>query len=357
MTRRWRNIRYSLNGEATLFTIVNEKVLKTIVASLVVSLREGIEIALIVAVILSYLRKSDLLNLGRYVAVGVILAALTSIGVALVMAAVWGTFEGPGLSVFEGVVVLVAAVLLTSMILWMWKSGGRISSEIEASAGRQAGLRGGIGLLLVSFALILREGVELVLFSMALAVEDAFQTYVGIGAGLFLATIAGFGIYRGSFHISLRSFFKWTSAFLILFAAGMVAYGIQELQDGGLLLIGPLQLWNINPPLLPDGSYPLLHEDGLIGGLAKSLFGYDGNPSALEVLGYLSYILIVSAYYLRNRPIKDSGRKLSEAPSQQPVISKQMPPQMNPYVHRPNFHSALFSPFQRRGNQRTSIRT
>ncbi len=322
---------------------------------MVVSLREGIEIALIVAVILSYLRKSDLQSLSRYVAVGVILATLTSIGVALVMAAVWGAFEGPGLSVFEGVVVLAAAVLLTSMILWMWKSSGKITSEIEASAGRQAGLRGGIGLLLVSFALILREGVELVLFSMALAVEDAFQTYIGIAAGLFLATIAGFGIYRGSFHVSLRSFFKWTSAFLILFAAGMVAYGIQELQEGGLLLVGPLEVWNTNPPLLPDGSYPLLHEDGLIGSLAKSLFGYDGNPSALELLGYLSYIVIVSVYYLLNRPSSGSKTRPSEGRLQQPVISQQMPPQMSPYVHQPKRLSAFFSAFYQRGNKHTSF--
>lgn len=337
------------------FTIVNKRVLKTIVASLVVSLREGIEIALIVAVILSYLRKSDLQSLGRYVAVGAILATFTSIGVALVMAALWGAFEGPGFAVFEGVVVLVAALLLTSMILWMWKSGGKITSEIEASAGRQAGLRGGIGLLLLSFALILREGVELVLFSMALAVEDMFQTYVGVSAGLLLAMMVGFGIYRGSFHMSLRSFFKWTSTLLILFAAGMVAYGIHELQEAGLLLVGPLEVWNINPPLLPDGSYPLLHEDGLIGGLAKALFGYDGNPSALELVGYAFYILVVSSYYLMNRPSKDSGRIPSEARLQQPVISQQVPPQMSPYVHQPKWLLALFSAIYQRGNKHTSF--
>ncbi|MFW9958766.1 MAG: FTR1 family protein, partial [Candidatus Odinarchaeota archaeon] len=100
-----------------------------------------------------------------------------------------------------------------------------------------------------------------------------------------------------------RSLFKWTSVFLILFASGMIAYGIHELQEAGLLLIGPLEIWNINPPLLPDGSYPLLHENGAIGGLAKTLFGYNGNPSALEVVAYLAYIATAGLYFWRKRRV------------------------------------------------------
>jgi high-affinity iron transporter len=109
------------------------------------------------------------------------------------------------------------------------------------------------------------------------------------------------GIYQGSLRISLKSLFKWTSVFLVLFAAGMIAYGIHELQEAGLLLFGPIEIWNINPPQLPDGSYPLLHENGLLGGLAKSLFGYNGNPSALEVFAYALYIVGVSIYYISKR--------------------------------------------------------
>jgi high-affinity iron transporter len=76
----------------------------------------------------------------------------------------------------------------------------------------------------------------------------------------------------------------------------MIAYGIHELQEAGLLLIGPLEIWNINPPLLPDGSYPLFHDNGAIGGLAKALFGYNGNPSALEVVAYFTYITVAFSY-------------------------------------------------------------
>ncbi|MHA2072596.1 MAG: FTR1 family iron permease, partial [Candidatus Thorarchaeota archaeon] len=126
---------------------------------------------------------------------------------------------------------------------------------------------------------------------------DGLEVYLGVTLGLLIAVVLGLGIYQGSLRISLRSFFKWTSAFLILVAAGMIAYGIHELQEAGLLLIGPIEVWNINPPALPDGSYPLLHDKGLIGGLLKAMFGYNGNPSFLEVTGYVLYLLILAGYY------------------------------------------------------------
>ena len=124
---------------------------------------------------------------------------------------------------------------------------------------------------------------------------------------LLIAMVLGLGIYQGSLRISLRSFFKWTSAFLILVAAGMVAYRIHELQEAGLLLIGPIEVWNINPPVLPDGSYPLFHDKGLIGGLLKAMFGYNGNPSFLEVSGYVLYLLILAGYYTYQQRTPHSG--------------------------------------------------
>lgn len=272
-----------------------------IVAPTIVSLREGIEVALVVAIMLSYIRKSGRYDLKRFVLGGAALALVSSVGVGLVMGLVWGILEGPILATFEGIVVLIAALLLTTMIVWMWKSGRNISSEIEASVERRSLSQSGIGVALLSFSLVMREGVELVLFSMALLIQDGLQVYIGVALGLTMAIILGIGIYQGSLRISLGTFFRWTSAFLILVAAGMVAYGIHELQEAGLLLIGPLEVWNINPPLLPDGSYPLLHDNGLIGGLAKAIFGYNGNPSFLEVTGYVLYLIVLTAYYTRQK--------------------------------------------------------
>ncbi|MGD9396001.1 MAG: FTR1 family protein [Candidatus Thorarchaeota archaeon] len=286
-----------------------------IISPTIISLREGIEAALIIAIMLSYLRKTNQTDLRRYVISGTIAAILSSLGVAVVVGLLWGIFEGPMLNIFEGSVVLIAALLLTTMIVWMWNAGAKVTQEIEESMEMSVTQQSRISLALLSFSLVMREGVELSLFSMALVIQDGLQIYIGIVLGLMIAVGLGFGIYKGSLRISMKALFKWTSIFLILFAAGMVAYGIHELQEAGLLLIGPIEVWNINPPLLPDGSYPLLHEKGLIGGILKALFGYNGNPSAFEVISYLAYLGIAFTYLWRkqNRMTDLSSKEPEEA--------------------------------------------
>jgi high-affinity iron transporter len=279
-----------------------------IITPTIISLREGVEVALILVIMFAYLKKSNQPDLKKYVITGSVFATILSFGIALVVGLVWGVFEGAILDIFEGVVVLIAALLLTTMILWMWKAGSSVATDIEKSMESKVSKQSGIGLALLSFSLVLREGVELSLFSIALIIQEGDMTYLGVGLGLAIAAGIGFGIYRGSLMISMKALFKWTSVLLILFAAGMIAYGIHELQDGGLLLIGPLQVWDINPPILPDGSYPLLHENGAIGSLAKTLFGYNGNPSALEVLAYIGYIVVIMLYYYRRRQTTESLR-------------------------------------------------
>jgi high-affinity iron transporter len=271
-----------------------------VIAPFIVALREGIEAALVIAIILSYLRKTGRENMNRSIISGTLLAILTSVGIASVLVVIWGSFEGPMLEVFEGSVVLVAAFLLTSMIFWMRKASRNLTTEIKQSVEERS-VGGKLSLPILAFALVLREGVELVLFTAALAIQEGYTTFISIALGLIFAVFVGFGIYQGSLRISLKSFFNSTSFLLVLFAAGMIAYGIHELQEAGFLALGPSELWNINPPLLPDGSYPLLHEKGLIGGLAKALFGYNGNPSAIEVIAYVGYIFLILLYYIKTK--------------------------------------------------------
>ena len=294
-----------------------------IISPTIISLREGLEAVLIIAIMLSYLRKTRQTDLRKYVISGTVMAIVASLGVSIVVGLLWGVFEGPLLNVFEGTVVLIAALLLTTMIIWMWNAGARVTQEIETSMKMSVTQQSGIGLALLSFSLVLREGVELSLFSFALVFQEGILSYIGIILGLVIAAGLGIGIYAGTLRISLKTLFKWTSIFLILFAAGMVAYGIHELQDGGLLLIGPAEVWNINPPVLPNGSYPLLHEDGLIGGIAKALFGYNGNPSALEVVAYLAYLGIAFSYLWMKQKrasslsiVKSDKAVINTAPSQ-----------------------------------------
>lgn len=285
-----------------------------IIAPFIVSVREGVEAALIIAIMLSFLRKAGRMDLSRFVYLGSIGAVITSVGVSAALSLIWGFFEGAALQIFEGVVVIVASILLTTMIIWMNRVGSSISSEIESAARNSMVAKGGFGLGALAFALILREGIELSLFTIALVVQEGGGAYIGVFIGLIAAVILGYGIYRGSLRISFGTFFKWTSVFLVLFAAGMIAYGIHELQEAGLLLIGPLEVWNINPAQLPDGSYPLFHENGAIGALLKSLFGYNGNPSALEVVAYATYVLMIGVYFISRRRTVNEPKETPHRP-------------------------------------------
>ncbi|MHA2146978.1 MAG: FTR1 family protein [Candidatus Thorarchaeota archaeon] len=151
-----------------------------IISPTIISLREGIEAALVIAIMLSYLRKTNQLNLKKYVIYGTTAAVISSIGVAAVVGLLWGIFEGPMLTIFEGSVVLIAAFLLTTMIVWMWNAGARVTQEIEESMQMSVVQQSGIGLALLSFSLVMREGVELSLFSMALVIQEGLVSYVGI---------------------------------------------------------------------------------------------------------------------------------------------------------------------------------
>ncbi len=293
-----------------------------ILAAILITLREGIEIALIVSIILVYLRKTGQTGLNRVVLYGGLAAAGISLILAGALNFVWSSLEEEFLAAFEGTLVIVAAVLLTTMIVWMWNSGKRASLEIEESVEKTIKSREKLTLFALVMVLILREGVELVLFTMVLVFQNGAITYIGAAIGLTIAMAIGIALYKKSFHIPLRPFFKWTSILLIFFAAGMVAYGVHELQEAGIITIGTTELWNLNPPQLPDGSYPLFHENGLIGGIAKSILGYNGNPSLIEIIAYWSYLGIITMYYtIRSRSTPKETITDKQAPRAEHLVN------------------------------------
>jgi len=119
---------------------------------------------------------------------------------------------------------------------------------------------------------------------------------IGAVLGLVIAVILGYAVFTGLMKAKLKMFFNITSLLLILFAAGLVAHGIHEFEEAGLIPIVIEHVWDINPALNPDGSYPALHENGWLGGLLKGLFGYNGNPSLIEIISYISYLLVLSIF-------------------------------------------------------------
>lgn len=266
------------------------------IAAFVITLREALEAALIVGIVLSYLSKTGQNRYYRVVYLAIATAVAASVIGAVLFNTVAGGFTGRAEEIFEGVAMLIGAALLTTMILWMMRQR-HIAGELRERVATEAARGQRLGLFSLVFVSVLREGVETVLFLGAASFVSSEYSLVGALAGLVAAVLLGYAMFAGSMRLDLKMFFNITSILLVLFAAGLVAHGVHELQEAGIIPVLVEHVWDINPPLNADGSYPLLHENGYVGSILKGLFGYNGNPSLIEVLSYVSYIFLASAAF------------------------------------------------------------
>lgn len=252
------------------------------VSALLLSLREGVEMALIVGIVLAYLGQVGARTAQRWVWAGVGAAALVSLGFLGVLNALDREFEGTTEQLFEGGTMLLAAAFLTWMILWMARNSRSLKGELQR--GVTAALeRGGAawGLFLLVFFAVVREGVELALLLFA---APGAGKLLGSVLGLALAVAVGVLIYAFGRRVDLRSFFRVTTILLVLFAAGLVSHAAHELVEAGILdaLEGPA-LWN-TAAVLPQ-------EDGA-GSILRALFGYSDEPHVIEVVAYVGYFVL-----------------------------------------------------------------
>jgi len=263
------------------------------------SLREGLEAALIVGIVLGALRKLGRSDQSQFVWLGVGTAILASILAAVGLNAAGAQFEGRAEQVFEGVMMLLAAAVLTWMIFWMQREGihlrERLTADVKAATTSDHG-RSPTNLFLLAFLAVFREGIELALFLIAATYATSpIQTLIGAILGLALASGLGYLLFAGALRLNIRLFFKVTSLALIVFAAGMVAYGVHELVEAGLLpaLVAPI--YDLNP-VVSDNAGPGL--------LLKALLGYNGNPALIETVSYIGYFVVIW-FVLRTRQVPD----------------------------------------------------
>ncbi len=255
------------------------------IPSFLLALREGIEAALVIGIILSALNKINLTNARKVVWAGVALAIITSLSVAIALNAIGAQFEGLAEEIFEGSMMILAAGFLTWMIFWMRRHAVSLKSDLEAEV-HQAGLTNSQrALFFLSFTTVAREGIELALFLLAAQyASQPFQTLFGALAGLTTAITLGWLIFRGTYRLNLRQFFQVTNLVLLLFAAGLVAHGVHEFNEAGIIPALIEHVWDINF-LIPENS--------TVGLLLTALFGYNGNPSLTEVIAYIAYFLVL----------------------------------------------------------------
>jgi len=265
--------------------------------SFLIMLREGLEAALIVGIILAYLARTGNREKAGAVWWGVALSALVSLvaGAAIFLTA--GGISGRAEELFEGTAMLTAAAVLTYMIFWMRRQAINIRAHLHAQV--QSALEKGsvVALGTLAFVAVGREGVETALFMFA-AVRAATPLAATAGGllGLVAAVLLGYLLYRGTYRLNLRAFFNVTSVLLLLFAAGLLAHGIHEFQEAGLIpaLVDPV--WDMNG-ILPEHS--------ILGSFLKALFGYNGNPSLVEALAYFSYLALVGWAYFRPPTVRE----------------------------------------------------
>ncbi len=267
-------------------------------SSLLITLREGLEAALIIGIILAYLARTDNRQGFKSVWIGASLAILVSLIAGAVIYLLAGEFSGQAEEVFEGLAMFVAVGVLTWMIFWMRKQAVNIKAHLHAQIQSVLTSGSSLGLVILAFVVVVREGIETVLFLFAatrVAESPALFTAGGF-LGLAIAIVIGYSIYKGTSRLNLTTFFNVTSLVLILFAAGLLAHGIHEFHEAGIIPPAVEHVWDINH-ILPEKS--------TFGRFLTAIVGYNGNPSLVEVVTYFTYLALTLGLYFR--PI--SGEK------------------------------------------------
>ncbi len=261
--------------------------------SFLLSLREGIEAALIIGIVIGVLNKINHQELKPVVWRGVILAVALSFAFGIGLNAIGMEFTGQFEEVFEGLAMLLAAAILTWMILWMQRQGGQLQRDLEVKTVQATFKRGGSALLILAFLAVFREGIELALFLIAARMaSDTVSVIIGAALGLGAAVTLGWLLFASTKRLNLKHFFQVTNILLLFFAAGLVAHGVHELIEASWIpaIIDPV--WDINH---------ILSDKSEISGILKALFGYNGNPALMEVLAYLSYFIVLGTILIRGQ--------------------------------------------------------
>ncbi len=261
-------------------------------AAFLVMLREGVEAAIIVAILLAYLNRIDRRSDSRWIWAGTAAAILVSLVAGIVLWNTVGGLEGAAEELVEGIIALVAAGLLTWMIFWMGQQAQNLKGHIHSQVDTAIAAGGATALATIAFVTVLREGIESSLFLIATTVgtESSSSQIVGGLLGLAAAVVIGILFYAGSSHIDIRAFFRLTGVLIILFAAGLVSKAVHEFQELGLLPTVSEHVWDLG---ILDPSA------GTTGRFLGSLFGWTPRPSLLMAVAYTAYLVPVLIVFLR----------------------------------------------------------
>jgi high-affinity iron transporter len=276
--------------------------LGSVTAGFFTGLREGVEAALIVSIILAYLAQTGnrthfskiWIGTGGALAVSVVLGAVLFVTV--------GGLQEPYEQLFEAGAMLLAAGVLTWMLFWMRRQARSVKGQLQAAVDRVLSSGSAWGLAFLAFTAVIREGIETSLFltgqvfaaPTAGASAGPLSILLGALLGLLTAAVLGWLIYVGARRINYGTFFRLTGLILIFIAGGLVAHAVHELVEVGVITFATQPAFDISG-VLPD--------DAGVGLFLRALFGYSAAPELITLAAYIGYVVPVLVFYLRPVPI------------------------------------------------------
>ncbi len=250
-----------------------------------IMLREGIEAALIVGIIGSYLRQTGHVKWMKAVWLGVVLAIGLCVGVGVILKATTEDYPQKEQELFASIIALSAVGVLSWMVLWMKSAARTMKTDIQASIDRAvaSGDRSGIALVGMAFLAVLREGLESVFFLLATFEQNVgIQAPIGAILGVMTSVAVGFGVYQGGVRLNLQKFFRWTGVFILFVAAGLLASAFRAAHEAGV--------WNLFQGVVFDISN-ILPVHSPVGTVLAGILGYSDSPTVTEVVAYFGYLL------------------------------------------------------------------
>jgi high-affinity iron transporter len=261
-----------------------------VLANYLIGLREGLEAALIVTILIAYVVKIDRRDVLARIWTGVGLAVLLALALGAIL-----TFGTYGLSfaaqeTIGGLLSIIATGLVTWMVFWMLRTARDLSGHLRGSIDKHL-VGSGLGLVFVAFLAVGREGIETALFIWAAVQATGSTTLPLAGAALGILTAVGLGwlIYSGMLKINLARFFTWTGATLIVVAGGVLSYGVHDLQEAGILPGLNALAFNVSAAVPPDSWY---------GTLLKGTLNFSPATTWLEMFAWLAYTVPTLTLFL-----------------------------------------------------------
>ncbi|MDN0200665.1 iron uptake transporter permease EfeU [Streptomyces sp. S.PNR 29] len=259
--------------------------------SFLIGLREGLEAGLVVSVLVATLVRSGHRSRLPHVWTGVLAAVGMSMGFGAVLTFTAANLSGQAQEAFGGALSVVAVVFVTAMVFWMRRSARSFSGELKEKVTAALGMGAGV-LVATSFLAVGREGLETALFlwTTGQAAGESAGPLIGAGAGLLLAAAVCWGLYRRVLHLNLTRFFTVTGAALIVIAAGVLGYGVRDLEEGGVLPGSTAYAFDLSASIDPGSWYATL---------VSGTLNLTPQMTWLQILVYGAYLVAVMGLFVR----------------------------------------------------------